>query len=122
MLVLQAGLSFGQTLPIFSRNKNLKVYKGAYGFFLQAQTPTRTKKDRGNCYGYMWREGYFNGQVLLWAEPSPFFRGKKYYGANGHFLLCDAILVEHRLVIDGWTDRDTHAHGQHISRSHSVAR
>jgi len=63
---------------MFSGAKNLKVCNRTYGVFLQAQTPTCTKENRRNCYGYMLREGYFNGQVLLWAEPSPiFFRGKK---------------------------------------------
>jgi len=91
------------------------------GFFLQAQTPTRTKKDRGNCYGYMWREGYFNGQVLLWAEPSPFFSSKNTMVPMGTF--CFVTLFWYRTAAcDRRTDRQKHTCPQHISRSHSVAR
>jgi len=52
----------------------------------------------------MWCGGYFNGQVLLWSEPSPIFSGTKekqkfYNGANGHFLLCDAKYEKPPMVI-----------------------
>ena len=64
--------------PFFVGGKNPKLYNGAYGFFQLAQTPTCAKKDQGNCYIFVYSGGQFNGQVLVWAGPSPnFFRGEK---------------------------------------------
>jgi len=48
-LVLVLGIS-----PPFFGGKKLKVYNGAYWFFLQGQSPRWVKEDQENCYIYMW--------------------------------------------------------------------
>jgi len=85
----------GNPPPLFFRGQKLESLQCALLDFSLSLNSDMHKGRSGKLLQIYVAWGYFNGQVLLLAEPSSsFIRGKKkqkfYNSANWHFLLCDA--------------------------------